>query len=151
MMYRVRSGSFPLAGTIISLLVFAAVLVILYYLFKMFYWLAALAMPVLLIATLIINYRVISRFFLMLWSLIKSRPVLGILAAIFSVLLSPIVVVILFVQALFLRKVARVQQRMEEKKYGEWADFEIIEEDNTLKNATKKKETIRLLNDDRYV
>jgi len=150
-MYRYRSGSSSLAGTLISLIVFAAILVILYYLFRMFYWLAALAMPVLLIATLLINYRVVTRFFLMLWSLIKVRPVLGVLASVFTVLLFPVVVVILFVQALFLRKVARVQQRAEEKRYGEWAEFEVIEEHEPQKNAIQKKENIRLFNDDRYV
>jgi hypothetical protein len=139
MMYRVRTQSFSLAGTIVSLLVFAAVLVILYYLFKMFYWLAALAMPVLLIATLLINYRVITRFFLMLWSLIKSRPVLGVLAAIFLFYCPGGCSYFICSGIVFKKSCPCAAAYGKKKIYGEWADFEIIEDDISSKMLSKRK------------
>lgn len=168
MMYRYRTGRSSLAGTIFFLLIFAAILVAMYYLFRMFYWLAALAMPVLLIATLIINYRVITNFFKMIWALLKSRPILGMVAVVFTALLMPLVVVILFVQALFLRKVAKAQQKADVRRHGEWANYEVIDEQQehtnvigTTENAdfannqktatTKESNKSHHLRDDRFV
>ncbi len=85
--------------------------------------------PVLLIITLVINYRIVLNYGKWIWNLIKERLPLGILAVIFTVIGFPVVVFFLFAKALFYRKSKQMQQQYEEEKLGRYTDYEIVEED----------------------
>jgi hypothetical protein len=98
-------------------------LIALYYIAKGVFWLLTWLSPVLLVATLVIDYQVVVDYLKMLWNMILRTPIMGILAAILSVLGFPIVVVFLFGRAWFgyyIRKKQREQaaffQKFKEQK-----------------------------------
>ncbi|MFZ4544405.1 MAG: hypothetical protein ACOYOA_10175 [Saprospiraceae bacterium] len=93
--YSFRSGGIP--GLIMTILG----LVALYYIAKGAFWLLTWLSPVLLIATLVLDYQVVINFLKMMWALILRNPVLGILSSILSIFGFPIVIFFLFGRAWF--------------------------------------------------
>ena len=96
--YQNRSGS-PFGG-IISIVFFAVLMVGLFYLFSAFtkflYW----ASPALIIAALLIRYKVVLNYVKQLSNLVQNMPMLGIGAILLTFFLYPFVALHLFFKAL---------------------------------------------------
>jgi predicted membrane protein len=136
-------------GSIINLLIFVAILAGMYFfiggLFKLLY----LAAPVLLIATLIINYRIVAEYAIDVFESFRTDILWGIVKVAFTVLCYPFVIGWLFAKSLIYRKVDKIKQQFEEqvkaanpnmgtKTATEFADFEELSSETLDKN--KKQE-----------
>ena len=73
--------------------------------------------PLLLIATLVINRRVITDYIKWIWNKIKTRWPVGILLAIFSIVGFPLVAAFLFFKALVKNKMDQLQPSDEEATF----------------------------------
>jgi len=115
-------------GIILMVIVLVLLFFLVQSLFRILYFLS----PVLLILTLIIDYKVFIRFIKMLWSLLKNRTLYGILAVVLSIIGFPIVAGGLFITALMNRRIKKTAARFgatEEILQEKYSDFEIMEED----------------------
>ena len=126
-------------------------LILVFYIFtqlvKILWWLAAMLMPVLLIATFIINRSVLFNFVKMIRNLYKKNPTTGIIATIISLIASPLVILGLFGQAMVLRKMDKTtprQKKEEKNKFGEYIEYEEVQEqfNNLLNEVPKEKSNI---------
>lgn len=112
-----------IVGLIILLLLVYAFIKITQWVFKLLY----IASPFLLIATLIMDPRVVKDYILYLSNLTKRNAPLGIGAIVLSVVFFPIPITWLFFKALMRRQVKKhveAQRRIEE---GDLVDFEELE------------------------
>lgn len=93
--YHFRSSG--ILGLFMTILVMIALFFIAKGIFTLLYWIA----PVLLIFTLVLDYQVVVRYLLMLWSLLLTRPILGLLASVLTFFGYPVVIFFLFGRAWF--------------------------------------------------
>ncbi len=128
-------------------------LILVFYIFtqliKILWWLAAMLMPVLLIATFIINRSVLFNYVKMIRNLYKKNTTTGIIATVLSVIASPLVILGLFGQAMVLRKINKVnpqQQKADKNKFGEYIEYEEVNEQfkNLLNEVPREKPRIEL-------
>ena len=103
------------------------------------------ASPILLIATLIINHKVVLNYSSWLGKTFRSQPLLGIGMAIFTVVAFPLVALGLFVRAFLpwrLRKVMQQQQYQNEvhPEIGEYVAYEEVEEEKVELPKRRLKE-----------
>ncbi len=99
-------------GTIGSILTFAIILFGIYYLIKGAYFVLGIIAPVLLIATLVIDHKVVTGYLKTLYELLKKNPIMGILAILMTVIGSPFVAGYLFAKALMKRSLKKfVEER----------------------------------------
>lgn len=119
-------GSFT--GIIITVLIFLALFYIARFVFKLLWWVA----PVLLIATLIIDYKVVWGYLQWIGRTIKNNPALGIGAIVLTLLGFPVVVAFLFGKALFKRKIKQATDEARAKQEGYFIEYEEIVEDEPL-------------------
>lgn len=110
-----------------SLIVMAVVMILIFVVARAFLKLLYFAAPFLIIATAIINYKVILGYFKNIGKLFKRSPALGIGAGVLSAVFYPVVTAFLFVQALLYRKVDKIQKEQEEPKIGEYIGYEEIQ------------------------
>ncbi len=110
-----------------SLIVMALVMVLIYVVAKAFLKLLYFAAPFLIIATAIINYKVILGYFKNIGKLFKRSPLLGIGAGALSAIFYPVVAAFLFVQALLYRKVDKLKKEQEEPEIGEYITYEEVD------------------------
>jgi len=118
--------------TIIGLIFMILILYGLYslavFIFKMLMYLS----PVLLIATAVIDYSVITGFFNWLGRVYKSNSTTGIILMLLSAVAFPITSLFLFSRAMFRRKINQLNSRMKEeyerRERGTYTDFEEIDE-----------------------
>ncbi len=100
-------------GSIINLLIFIAILAGMYFfiggLFKLLY----LAAPVLLIATLIINYRIVADYAIDVFETFRTDILWGAVKVAFTVLCYPFVIGWLFAKCLIYRKVDKIKKEFE--------------------------------------
>jgi hypothetical protein len=129
-----------------GLIIMAIVLVMLYFLvtslFKILYYLS----PLLLVLTLIFDYKVVIKYGKMILRFFKRNWLFGILLVVLTVLAFPFVTGGLFVNAFMNWRLKRVQ-----KKYGgsverqntKFSDFEVVEEEDLdleeLEKISKKR------------
>ncbi len=114
---------------LIGLLGLIAFFFVLFWLVKGLYSFLSLIAPVLLIITAILNYRVITGYVAMLWSVFKSNWLMGILGAILTVVGLPFVSGYLFVKAILLKKIDSIQTAVEKEQQGEYMEFEDLSEE----------------------
>jgi predicted membrane protein len=107
-------GSNPF-NSLISLLMFGGVLLLLFFLVKSFFTLLYWVAPVLLVITLIINYRVVRDYAAGIVTTLQSDVLLGMVKVAFTVLCYPLVIGWLFAKALIYRKVNTLQQDFQKK------------------------------------
>ncbi len=81
--------------------------VFLYYLFKGIFWVLSWVAPVLLVAALILNYKVVLNYVQFVLGLFRTNILMGLLLSIFTVVGFPIVAAGLFFVALTKRKVLK--------------------------------------------
>jgi hypothetical protein len=125
-------------GSIMSLLIFVAILAGLFFLVTGFVKLLYLVAPVLLIATMLINYRVVADYVTGVFDTFKTNVLLGVGKLLFSFFCYPFVIGWLFSKAMFYRKMNTLKQDMEQKmgqmntaqSNTEYAEYEEIPTDN---------------------
>lgn len=107
-----------------------------YYILKGLFALLWWAAPVLFLLTLLIDWRVVAEAGKSLFSLIRMRPLAGILTAVLAVVAFPVVVFFLFLSALGRRRAAppqggpaatRPPQTQAPAEEGEFIDFEELD------------------------
>lgn len=98
--------------------------------------------PVLLIATLIIDHKVIINYGKWIGKLLKQNPVYGIGAILLSFFGAPVVATFLFGKAMLKRKVRQMQTAVEEKQKGKYTDYNEVEEEEEIEFELKDEEEI---------
>lgn len=121
------------SNLLVTFFMIVAFFVVFYYAFKAFAWLAGLLMPIIIIATLIIDYKVVIDYFKWLGKLVKDNPVIGIVAIILSFLGSAFVSVFLLSKAIFKKKMKQITEQrfpnQQQTQEGEFVDFEEVDSD----------------------
>jgi len=108
-------------------------------------WLWQLAfflMPFLLIATFLINRKIITGYFGMIRNLYKRNKTTGIVAGVLSVIASPLLSVIFFGQAMTQRRLKKEQTKAGQEttnKFGEYIEYEDLSTTLNLNDAPKRK------------
>ncbi|MBI5916635.1 MAG: hypothetical protein HY842_14755 [Bacteroidetes bacterium] len=125
MTYR-KTSSFRI-DSITGALILVAFLVAMFFVVKYSLIVLSWVAPLLLIAALIIDRSVVINYVKWIFSTLKSNPLLGIGAIIFTILGYMVVFPFLFAKALFKKKIKAAHQRFEQEKQGELIDFEEIE------------------------
>ncbi|MEL6866692.1 MAG: hypothetical protein AAFP19_19865 [Bacteroidota bacterium] len=113
-------------NSISSILVLVLVFVGLYFIAKGIFSILTLLAPVLLIGALILDYRVVVNYGKWLVNLLKSNPLMGIGAILLTVFGFPVIAGFLCIKAYLYRKVNKIQKDVEEKRQGEYVDFEEV-------------------------
>lgn len=140
-------------NSITGILIGIFALVALYWVATSIFWVLTKISPILLIAALIIDHKVVLNYGKWLINLVKRNPVMGIVAILLSVVAYPITFGFLLGKALLKRKVGQFTQEMERRTKGEFVDYEEIEEKKpTILNLpdlkkTRQKEKIKKKND----
>jgi Trk-type K+ transport system membrane component len=137
-------------GSIINLLIFFAVLAGMYFFIGGVFKLLYLVAPLLLIATLIINYRIVAEYAIDVFETFRTDVLWGAVKVAFTVVCYPLVIGWLFAKSLIYRKVDKIKQQFEEQvktanpNLGsntgttEFADFEELSSE--MLNKSKKQE-----------
>jgi len=98
--------------------------------------------PVLLIATLIIDHKVIIDYGKFLGKLFQRNPLYGIGGILLSFIASPVVAVYLFGKAMLKRKVRKMQTHVEEQTKGKYTDYNEVAEEEEVEFELKDEEEI---------
>ena len=88
--------------------------------FKILAWLA----PVMLIATLVIDYKVVLNYGKWIVNLLRRNPLIGIGAILLSFFGFPIIAGFLLGKALLKRKVVKMKKDIQNRQEGEYTDYE---------------------------
>lgn len=137
-----RKPSFSVNG-IVGLFVAILFLVGLFYLAKFVFNILYMLSPIMLIATLIIDHRVVTGFLKSIGQLFRRSPFMGIAAVLFTVFLFPLVAAYLLARALLTRKVKQVQEQYIRERDGELVDFEEIVDEPKLKLSDEEARLLR--------
>lgn len=136
MQYRQRS-EFNIGGnstgSITGVILMVFFLIALFYLARFVFQILYFLAPVMLIATLIIDYKVVLGYLKWIGRNLKSNPLLGVGAILLSVFAFPLVTAFLLGKALLKRKVNQVQEDIEKKRDGEYVEFEEIVDEPPLR------------------
>lgn len=103
--------------------------VIAYFFFKALLWVLGIATPIMVIATLFINYKVYPEYLQMVASLFKRSPFMGIATGALTFFAFPLVAAFLLAKALFYKKINKVHQDIRKKEEKEYVEYEEVEED----------------------
>ena len=117
-----------LAGILLMVFIFVALYFIAKSIFTLLSWLA----PVLLIATAIMNPKVLTSYGKWIINLLKKNPLFGIGAIIMTVIGFPVVSGFLFAKAMLYRKADQMKKEYESQTHGELIEYEEIEEDDPI-------------------
>lgn len=112
----------------LALLFLFIIMFSLFWVAKGIYSLLSLVFPVMIIATAIINYRVLFGFGKWLLQTLRSNPLMGIAAIVFTVVAHPLVGAYLLFRAISTRGEKSVEEQHELKK-GEYIQYEEVEDD----------------------
>ena len=131
-------------NTIIGIVMLIAFIFLFVFAAKGIFWILTVISPILLILTLIINYKVVTNFLKYIFGLYKTNLFSALLSTGLTVLFYPLVLAYLFAKALITRKVDKMIQEQEKREKGEFVDYEIIEEETLelpeLRKAQKEAE-----------
>ena len=114
------------------ILILIAVFVGLWFVAKSIFFVLSYVAPVLLIAALAINHKVVVNYGTFLWNLLKKNPVMGVVGVLLSFFFFPVVCLFLFGKAMLYRKVDTLKKEFEAKHgggttEGEYTEYEEIE------------------------
>ncbi|MBK7869824.1 MAG: hypothetical protein IPJ74_03605 [Saprospiraceae bacterium] len=141
-------------NSIWSIVILALVLVGLFILARFIFRILYFLSPFLLIATAIIDHKVIVNYVKWLGNMIRRNTLMGVGATVLSLVFFPVVSALLFSRALFKKQMRKAQQEQETRKIGEYVDFEEIVEDKPIKLKRLEKQeqpqTREEKKDDRY-
>ena len=95
------------------------------FIFNILYYLS----PILLIATLIVDYKVVLGYVQWLIGLVKQSPLMGIGAIVLSALGFPVLTAFLLGKALFKKRIKQAQAEVRRTREGEFVEYEELEEE----------------------
>lgn len=129
-------------GSIFSILTMVLIFVGLFFVAKGIFTILAWLAPIFLIATVVIDYKVILNYGKWLLNLLRKDLLLGIGGILLTVFGFPIIAGFLFVKALLYRKVKKMNQEFEGGSSGDFLEYEEINEEapSTLELPTFEKE-----------
>jgi len=121
------------------ILILIAVFVALWFVAKSIFYILSWVAPVLLIAALIINHKVVVNYGTFLWNLLKKNPIMGVVGVLLSFFFFPVVSLFLFGKAMLYRKVDTLKKEFEaqhgggtEGEYTEYEEIELPKEDKPI-------------------
>ncbi len=114
---------------IVGVAVVVFIFIALYFVTKGVFKILSLIAPVLLIITLILDYKVILNYGQWLIKLAKKNILMGIGAIVLTVIGFPFVAAYLFGKALLKRKVKQVQKQYQQQTQGELVEYEEVDEE----------------------
>ena len=121
-----KIGGNPI-NSILGIVIFVFMMIGLWFIarffFKLLYWLS----PAMLIATLIIDYKVVTGYGQWLVKLTKSNAIMGIGAIVLTVLAFPLVSAFLLSKALFKKKIKSVEKQAQQAREGEFIEYEELD------------------------
>ena len=129
MSFQQRKIEFSPLNSIGSIIMMIVVMVAIYYIATGIFSFLAYIAPALLIGALIINYKVVTGYGKTLINLLRKNPLMGILGILLTVFAFPLVAGFLFGKALLTRKVKQLQKEAENQRYGEYVDYEEVDND----------------------
>jgi hypothetical protein len=117
-----------IVGIVLMIVFLIGMFYVAQFVFRILYFLA----PFMLIATLIINYRVVTGYLQWVLALVKRNPVMGIGAGILTVIGFPIVSAFLLAKAIMLKKVDQAQEKARIRREGELIDYEEVDSEELV-------------------
>ncbi len=116
--FRVGGNSNNPFGSIISLLILIGVFILLFFMVSGFIKLLYIVAPVLLIATLLINYNLVADYVMGIFETFRTNILFGVVKVVFTVFCYPFVIGWLFAKAMFHRKITKLQKDLEQQIGG---------------------------------
>ncbi len=131
------SSQFKVDG-ILGIVLLVAFFVGIFFIMSGIFWVLQWVAPALLVIAFIIDKSVVINYGKWLIKSVKSNPIFGVGAIIFTIIGYMVVFPFLFAKALFKKKVKEVTQEFEQKQEGGFVDFEEIS------SKSKKDEILEL-------
>ncbi len=129
-------GSF---GPIIALVLF---FVLLFFVAKGLFWILSWVAPVLLLATLVIDHKVVVDYGKFIWKLLRENPLMGIVGIVLSVIGFPVVSGFLFLKAIARKTInSKLKSMGHTEEEEEFAEYEEVKEEDFLKLPDVEKAT----------
>lgn len=117
--------SYDKSNSWLGIIIIVAIIFFIFFIIQNLYKLFALLAPVFLILTAILDYRVIAKFGIVIYELLRYRTVLGILAVIFSIIGLPFVSAAMFFNAFMNFKT----KRRNKKRYIDYEEVSDKDDD----------------------
>ena len=102
---------------------------VLFFIAKGIFSLLLYASPLLLIASFVLDKTVIINYIKFLFNKLKTDTLVGVGAVALSAFAFPVLCGYLFLKALIKNKIGKKFQEFEQKEQGEFADFEVVDDD----------------------
>lgn len=112
-----------IVGIVVAILFFFALFYFVQILFKILWFL----LPVMVIATAIIDHKVILNYFGWIGKLFKSNAIAGIAMSALTIIGAPVVSLFLLGKALLRKKIKDVQTEADRKQNGEFVEYEELD------------------------
>ncbi len=120
---------FNTQNTIVAIVFLAVTFFALFWIARGIFTILTYVAPILLLATLFINYKIVVNYGKWLWKQLQNNPIMGVIAILLTIIGFPVVSFLLFGKALLERKVKQVEEEVRVEREGSFADYEIIEEE----------------------
>ena len=126
--YRVggSGGPFGFLGPLIILAIFFTIL---FFVARGVFWLLSWVAPVLLLITLIIDYKIVTNFLKFVWKLLQENPLMGIVALLLIFFGYPVIAGFLFFKAVTKRSLQKAVNKME-KERNTYTEYEEVNDDD---------------------
>lgn len=130
-------------NSIIGVILIVLFLVTLYFIARAIFTILYYLSPIMIVAALIIDHRVVLGYVKWLIGLLRDNLLLGIGATILSVLGFPVLSAFLLGKALFKRQVKKARQEAEEAREGEYIEYEELNSEELELPRLEKEERKR--------
>lgn len=112
-----------------ALLVLILFFVGFYYISKGIFWLLTIIAPIMLIATLLLDYKVVVKYLQWVYKQLKTNILFGLLMVLLTIVGYPVVIALLLGRAVLSRRVRKMRKEQEEALPGDYIDFEEVADD----------------------
>ena len=122
-------------NSIVPIIILVLVLAGLYFLAKGVFYILSWVSPLLLLAAFLINRQVVIDYVKMLFNLLKTNPLMGVVGLVLSFFLFPVVAAFLFGKALLYRKLGQFSEEIKKRTEGQFVEYEEVQneaEETTL-------------------
>jgi hypothetical protein len=137
-------------NSITSILFLVLAFVALYWLATGIFKILTVAAPFLLVAALLIDYRVVVNYGKWLWNLLRKNPLMGIGGILLTFFGFPIISGFLLGKALLYRKVNKIKEEFDTKQNGEFAEFEELDDEPQIRMELPEIKKPQKRKDDDY-
>jgi hypothetical protein len=137
----IGSGANFWIGIVVITLVLIALFFVATGIFKLLYY----VFPILLVATLILDHKVVVKYLKMLFGLFKKNPIMAIAGVLITIFAYPAVTAVLFGIAFMNWRIKRSAKKADIQKPGEYIEYEEVEDkplelEDLFENEPIKKE-----------